>query len=396
MACTITGTAADAAPPRARSGWLGVAALASGTFTLVSAEFLPAGVLPLLAADFGISEGVAGQTVTATALTGAITGLSITSLAPRVERKRLLLTLSTIAVIANLLIALAPWFALVIVGRLLLGISIAGFWAMALAVAARLVPAGRVGRAMAFVNSGIAAATVVSIPLGAYLSDVVGWRFVFVGATAVTLVALIFQAFAFPPLPAIQPTAGVRELLRTLRVPAITVILVGTVVTVTGQFTAYTYVRPALELASASTPQSIALTLTVYGGAAFIGTLFFGLFMDRHLRLLSVLLPLLLATGIVLVTLSTSTPALPPLVGTVLWGAAFGALPAMFQTSIARTAPERLEPAGGLLTTAFQAAIASGAALGGLMVDSIGVIAALLIAASGVVAGGAVLSSRRA
>ena len=43
------------------STWMSVVSMAAATFALVSAEFLPAGLLTPMAADLGISEGTAGS-----------------------------------------------------------------------------------------------------------------------------------------------------------------------------------------------------------------------------------------------------------------------------------------------------------------------------------------------
>ena len=142
-------------------------------FTLVTSEFLPASLLPLMAADLGVTEGVAGQVVTATALVGMVAGPSMGLLFPRLDRRRLIIGLLALAVVSNLLSAVAPTYLVVIVSRLLLGVALAGTWSMALAVASQLVPAAKLGRAMAVVNLGVSAATVAAVPLGALISSYV-------------------------------------------------------------------------------------------------------------------------------------------------------------------------------------------------------------------------------
>jgi DHA1 family purine ribonucleoside efflux pump-like MFS transporter len=55
--------------------WFAVLSMAATSFALVSAEFMPAGMLTPLARDLGVSEGMAGQVVTATASVGALTAI---------------------------------------------------------------------------------------------------------------------------------------------------------------------------------------------------------------------------------------------------------------------------------------------------------------------------------
>lgn len=124
-----TGTTAPVPSP-VRSGWPGVVALMLAIFALVTSEFLPASLLPLMAGDFGITEGVAGQVVTATALVGIVAGPAMAPLFPRLDRRRLLAGLLVLALLANLMTAVAPSYALVVVARLVLGVAIAGTWSM--------------------------------------------------------------------------------------------------------------------------------------------------------------------------------------------------------------------------------------------------------------------------
>jgi DHA1 family purine ribonucleoside efflux pump-like MFS transporter len=63
---------------------------------------------------------------------------------------------------------------------------------------------------------------------------------------------------------------------------------------------------------------------------------------------------------------------------------------------MAHVVPERLESAGGLIVAAFQIAITIGAAVGGLLVDSVGVQVALIGGGIAAVLGAGVLSSARA
>ena len=270
------------APTPVRPGWPGVIALMVAIFTLVTSEFLPASLLPLMATDFGITEGVAGQVVTATALVGMVAGPAMGVLFPRLDRKRLLVGLLVLALLSNLLTAVAPSYALVVVARLVLGIAIAGTWSMALAVASHLVPAGQLGRAMSVVNIGVAGATVAAVPLGAFISSFAGWRAVFWAVTAATGVAIVLFIILMPPVPA-RAGGGVRTLVAVLRSRVVLVGLVGLAILVAGHFGSYTFVRTAAEGVAGITPAAIAVLLAVYGVGGLLGNLLAGLVADRHL-----------------------------------------------------------------------------------------------------------------
>jgi len=137
-------------------------------FAIVMSEFLPASLLPVIAGDLRISEGTAGQAVSVTAFAAALSALLMSVRMPRTDRRRVMIGLTLLAAASNLLAALAPSLA-VLSGAGSCWASRGGFWAMTTAMASHLLPADQVGRALTVVNSGVAAATVVAIPLGTWL-----------------------------------------------------------------------------------------------------------------------------------------------------------------------------------------------------------------------------------
>lgn len=381
------------APVPARSGWPGVIALMVAVFTLVTSEFLPASLLPLMASDFGITEGTAGQVVTATALVGMVAGPGVGLLFPRLDRRRLLIGLLVLALLSNLLTAVAPNYGLVVVARLVLGASIAGTWSMALAVASHLVPAGHLGRAMSVVNIGVAGATVAAVPLGALISSFAGWRAVFFAVAGATAVALVLFVVVMPSIPA-AAGGGLRTLIAVLRSRVMVVGLIGLAILVAGHFGSYTFIRTAAEGVPGLTPATIAVLLAVYGVGGLLGNVLSGLTVDRHLGLALVAVPVIIAAAIIGFSLSTGSVA-GVFAAAALWGVGFGAIPTISQTWVSRAEPHRVEAAGGLFVATFQLAIALGAALGGLVLDTSGVRAVYLAGGIAVLVGGALLASTR-
>ncbi|MGI3779631.1 MAG: MFS transporter [Janthinobacterium lividum] len=393
-AFSVTPTSASTpAPTPARSGWPGVIALMVVIFTLVTSEFLPASLLPLMAGDFGITEGVAGQVVTATALVGMVAAPGVGLLFPRLDRRRLLIGLLVLALLSNVLTAVAPSYALVVVARLVLGISIAGTWSMALAVASHLVPADQLGRAMSVVNLGVAGATVAAVPLGALISSMAGWRAVFWAVAAATAVAIVLFVVVMPSVPA-SAAGGLRTLVAVLRSRVMLVGLVGLAILVAGHFGTYTFIRTAAEGVPGLTPATIAVLLAVYGVGGLLGNLLSGLLADRRLGAVMTMVPLIIAVAIIGFSLST-TSAVLVFAAVALWGIGFGAIPTMSQTWVSRAEPHRVEAAGGLFVATFQLAIASGAALGGLLLDTTDARTVFLAGGSAVAVGGALLLSTR-
>ena len=134
--------------------WAAVLALAFGTFALVTSEFLPASLLSPIACDLRISEGVAGQAVTVTALVGAIVAPTIAIITRKFDRRYVVLALSVLLIVSNSVASLSQGLWTLLIARVFLGIALAGFWAMAAALAARLVPATAVAKAMSLIFGG--------------------------------------------------------------------------------------------------------------------------------------------------------------------------------------------------------------------------------------------------
>ena len=181
----------DAAAPAAWSPatWFAVLSMAATSFALVSAEFLPAGLLTPMARDLGISEGTAGQVVTATASVGAVTAMLSNVLIGRLNRKTVLVGLSALAIGSNILAAVATDFWLLLLGRAGLGIALSAFWALSVAVVARLVGANATGRGMAIVTLGVSLATIAAPSMGALISDWLGWRSAMAMTAGLTVLA---------------------------------------------------------------------------------------------------------------------------------------------------------------------------------------------------------------
>ncbi|MFF1876304.1 MFS transporter [Leifsonia sp. NPDC058230] len=375
------------APVRSeRAGWIGAIILMATSFTLVIAEFLPPSLLTPMAASLGITEGQAGQAVTVTAFVGFLVAPVVGILFPRLNRRTLLIWVVLAAALSNALVAFAPDLLLLLAARLLLGAAISGFWAMSLAIVSQLVPPERLGRGLMFVNGGTAVATVAGVPLGAYLGTVFDWRVVFGGVAVVSVLVAILLRLA---LPSIAPVAvsGLRELGATLKIPGLSLGLIGHVLTVLGHFAAFTFIRLALERVHGIDAGGIAALLAAFGIGGLAGNLVGGLLVDRHLNAMRLVVPILIGLGI-------ATVALFPgqfwavAVGATLWGVGFGPWLLVVSTWIGQLAGDRKEAAGGLIVAGFQLAITLGAGIGGLLTDSAGVQVVLISAAVATLVGG--------
>lgn len=363
----------------AAPAWMAVFSLAMGVFGLLTAEYLPASLLTLMATDLGVSEALAGQAVTVTAVVALFAGLLVPGLTRGIDRRLVLLGFSTLMVASNLLVAVSSSFAVLLLMRILLGIALGGFWSMAAAVAMRLVPSALLPRALSIIFSGIAIGTVVAVPLGSYLGGLYGWRSAFFAAAAVGMVTLAFQSFTLPRLAPRRP-ARLRTVLEVLQRPGIAMGMFGCVLVHSGHFAMFTYVRPFLEGTTGIGSQGLSLMLLGFGVANFVGTLLAGRLLERHPLAILVVMPALVGVAaLALVLLPASLPGQAILLA--IWGLAFGGVPVAWSNWVASAVPDQAESAGGMVVASVQSAIATGAAAGGA-VFSFGGSAGVFVAAA--------------
>ena len=384
------------APPAAvasAANWAGVVSLGLGVFAIVMSEFLPASLLPRIADDMGVSAGVAGQSVTVTALAAVPAALFIAAVLPHADRRRVMIGLTALAVASDVLVALAPNMVVLLVARLLLGVALGGFWAMATAMAAQLVPADHLGRALTVVNSGVALATVAAVPLGSWLGEVWGWRGVFLLGAGVAVLALTVQAATLPSVPP-TTSSGLTALVSVLRSGVVLLGLLALLLVFSGHFSGFTYIRPAVQSMSDAGAGGLAVLLFVFGVANFAGTALSGPLADRAPRVGLLLFPGLVGAGM-LALYATGGSDAGLFSAVALWGLGFGGVPTTVLSWGARVEPQRLEQIGGLIVTVCNIAIATGAVAGGPLVDDVRAAAPLVAGGLAALAGAALLTSLR-
>ncbi|GAA0828038.1 MFS transporter [Cupriavidus pauculus] len=373
----ISQAAAQAAP--SEPAWGAVFAMALGVFGLVTAEFLPASLLTPMADSLGVTEGVAGQTVAVTATVALVASLLTAATTRTIDRRRVLLAFSVLLVASNLTVAFAANLTTILIGRVVLGIALGGFWTMATATAMRLVPTAMVPRALSIIFSGVAVATIAAAPLGSYFGHLIGWRSVFLLAAALGGVALLSQVATLPSMPP-SGTTRLRTLIDVLRRPTVGLGMFATTLVFTGHFAFFTYLRPFLEQVAGVGVNGLSAILLGYGVANFVGTSLAGRVLEHRLRPMLIGMPaLMVVLGIGLVVLGRA-----PMIDAVLvalWGMAFGGVPVAWSTWVTRTVPDEAESAGGLIVAAVQLAIATGAAAGGVVFDANGATGVFLGAA---------------
>jgi predicted MFS family arabinose efflux permease len=362
------------------ASWRAVAAIGVGAFTLVTAEFLPVGLLPQIAHDLAISEGQAGLMITVPGIVAAGAALLTISVGKHIQRQHALWALLSLLVISNALVACASNLAVLLVARVLLGVAVGGFWTIGVSLGPRLRP-DAIGRATSIIFSGVTLGTVAGVPAGTLLGGLFGWRVAF--AAFAVLVVLVVAALVVL-LPRIPPekSLGFGQLRVVLRMAKVQAGLVAVVLIFTGQFAAYTYISPFLNQTTGIGAGTLSALLLAYGVAGIVGNLFCGWFVERDVRLAVLVTSMLLACAMVSLVFFGSQPVFAT-VAVVVWGFAFGMLPIAIQSWIFKAAPDRLESAAALFVALGQLAMGTGALIGGVAVDQYGVLAAIGLGVAG-------------
>ena len=337
---------------------------------MASAEIISGSMLPLIASGLNTTEGMAGQAVTATAIVAIITSLSIGKIVGNHDRRLMLIILTCFLVASNIGVGLAPniWFLLA--ARLLLGAAIGIIWGLIPAIVLRLAPKGQFARSFATVMIGVAAASVVGAPASAYIGEVVSWRVVYLGATALAVLALVLLVLVFPPLPA-RPGALDRDLKGTLRLPGMVIGMFAIMLLFGGAQTFYGYMVPFLNDITGLNATAVSFTLLMLGISGLFGTISAPRTLSKSIYGVMVIAPASLAILLWLM-LSVRTLAIPVVLVLMLWSFARAHMGVGVNAWIADSFAENVEGAGGILVAVIQGSMMLGAILGGLLIDNTG------------------------
>ncbi len=364
-----------------KNQWPAVIAMAMATFCIITTEMLPIGLLSSIATTFSVSTGVAGLTVSLPAILGGLFAPIVVLAAKRTDRKNIVCGLLLLLIIANLVSAYAPSLGWLLGARVALGLSIGGIWAIAGGVANRLVKPSSVGLATALIIGGVAAASVLGMPLGTSIGDVFDWRMAFVMMALLSTLALMLNLWCVPKLP-VHSSVTVSDYRVQLRNPLVCRGLLLTLLLVASHFMAYTFIQPiALKLIGLP-PQWLGPLLLMYGLIGMGSNVLIGLLPPAqiHRALLAISLGLIMAFLWLLNGQLTTTTGILIL---LLWGAAYGGVSISLMTWMTQAAPNAIEVATSLYIAVFYVAIASGAFIGGSVIDLLGVNGNLWLATLG-------------
>ncbi len=361
----------QAPTPTGQSGRLplsGLLALAAGGFITIMLETMPAGILPAISGDLGISESAAGQTVTIFAIgsiVGAIPLISATMGWPR--RRLLLLALAGYAV-TSVVTGLSGYFALTLAARFVAGLFAGVLWAIIAPYARRMAAPHQQGKALTIALAGTPIALAIGTPVGTLLADLIGWRATFGVMTLLAGLVIVWVLAAVPDFPG-QAKGERTPVGRVFAIPGVVPVLLVVFLYVMAHNVLYTYI--ASFLAPVGLDGNVSAVLLVFGVASLASIWITGILIDRHLRLLMISSTALFALAVLALGLLASLPVVVFL-SAALWGLAFGGAASLLQTAASNAAGDAVDTVQPVIVTGWNIGIAGGGVVGGLLLGGLG------------------------
>lgn len=374
--------------------WLAVIALGVSAFSIVTSELAPVGMLSSLAADLHQTEAGTGRVVMAYGWVAAVAALLSGAIPSTISRKGLLVGLMLILAISCMAATHATTMNTFMSARMVGALAHGAFWALIGTVAAQLVPVEKLGLATSVVFGGVSAASVLGVPLSSLIADLSGWRTALMAISMLSLATACALLWTLPGLKA-PGTLSVSIYYRIVKNPILLSLYAATACIITAHFAAFTYLEPLLtkELSVPST--SVSLLLLVSGLSGLGGNIVAGKLIDLHLKKLII-------GSLILSSLSMSVLGMPfiaslpvTMTGTLLaiWGAGIAIVFVGLQTWLLRSAADATQPASAIYVAIFNAAIGTGALVGGMLLSAVG-LKEMVLVASGIILASVVLVIR--
>ena len=264
--------------------------LALGTFLMITSEFVVAGILPAIAGDLRISLAHTGLLITVFAVGMIVGSPSMTLLTLRMPRRLTLVLALVVFIVGHVVVATGSHFGTLLAARFLTALAAGAFWSVAAVVASDAAGPGLGSRAQGVIGAGGSLGTVLGVPVGAVLAQVLGWRGTFWAIAVAAVVAAVLVA-RFVPHGRATHAVSVRRQFAGLWSGRLWLVLAACATTTGGVVAAYSYIAPLLTDRAGVPSALVPLVLTGFGVGSFVGTVLGGRLGDRHPHLVTVVTP---------------------------------------------------------------------------------------------------------
>jgi MFS transporter, DHA1 family, inner membrane transport protein len=343
--------------------------LAFATAVVVTTEFIVVGLLPMMVNDLGVTIADGGGLVSWFAVAAAVGGPLLTIAAGGISPRRIFQGVLLVFVAGNLMTALAPAYALLVVIRIIEGAALPVLVSIGSVALAQIAGDDRSARGVAVIYLGVVVGIVLAVPAGVMLADVHGWPVTFLVLASLSLVAMLLCGL-FPATDATTVFSRTSQVV-ILRRPVVLAHLVLSAIIGTALFAPYTYLAAYLARVMGFNPDRVALLLLWFGLAGVVGNSMAGRVAARGptATTMAVAALLMVVTAVMPLIPGNQALLLPVL---ALWGAVHAATFLVSQVRVMRVAPEAPAFASSLNISAGNIGIAAGAIVGGWVVRHAG------------------------
>lgn len=346
--------------------WSAILCLAFAAFIFNTTEFVPVGLLPNIAESFGMTISNTGLLITIYAWAVSLLSLPLTILTAKFERRQLLIFLFILFILSHILAGFAWDFYSLLVGRIGIACAHAVFWAITTPLAVRLAPNGKKAQAMGFIVAGTSMATVLGVPLGTMVGQLVGWRMTFLCIGIVAFAVMIGLVYLLPRLPS-NNLKSLNSLPSLLARPALIHIYILTAVVITGHFTVYTYITPFMHKVGGFDDKFVVFLLLCIGFCGILGSIIFAKYSEKYPVTIFFVTLFMLMTSLILFSL-VSLYSYSAIIICLIWGTAITIFGMLMQSKVIEAAPDATDIATAIYSGIYNIGIGGGALVGGLVI----------------------------
>ena len=342
--------------------WSSILCLALAAFIFNTTEFVPVGLLPNIAESFSMDVAHAGLLLTIYAWAVSLLSLPLTVLTAKMERRKLLIFLFCLFIGSHILAGFAWSFYSLMVARIGIACAHAVFWAITTPLAVRLAPNGKKAKAMGFIVVGTSMATVLGIPIGTMIGQLVGWRVTFLCIGVIAFCVMASLIYLLPAVPSMN-TISLKAIPEVLKRPVLLNIYLLTAIIITGHFTAYTYITPFMLNVGGFSEQIVVSLLLAVGFSGMIGSLIFAKYSEPHPTAILVM-PVILLIICLLSLYVCSFSLITAIIQGMVWGLAITIIGMVMQSKVIDAAPDAADIATSVYSGIYNIGIGGGAFVG--------------------------------
>lgn len=347
--------------------------LALAAFLIGTIEYIITGIIQMVAHDLHVTTSTAGLLVTSLALSAAIGAPIVIALTINMDRRKILTWTLIIFILSNFITSISHSFEMVMITRILQGISGGTAIVVAMAVATRLVEREKRGTAIGIILMGLSSSLVLGVPIGTFLSSMIGWKALFAVIGVITLIPLIVVYRRIPSMKEQEPVT-LRMQLSILKDKRILLAVAVTLFYVGGYSTLFTYLTPFLQKSANLSITEISGILLLAGICSFLGSSLGGVATDKKGPIFTIFSGIILQI-MMLMLLAFVTGNLVVMVAVIMiWMIATWSTSPAQQLYLVTLVPKSPDIALSVNTSFIQFGFTLGSGLGGIVLNGTSVL----------------------